>query len=530
MVGIRRGLLAAVLAGVLYALALPPFGLWPLGWVCLVPLMLAVRGRPLRQTALLGLLAGWTAALLAGWWVWPAMRHGYDASWFTSTFLLLLVVGPACGVAPCVAALLAEWSARSRLPLPRVLSWPLAWAFAEWVRTTGLLGPPWGLLAATQSPVPLHLQVADLGGPVFLSALLMVVNACIAESIATPERRRRLVASAAGVYALMVAYGGWCLAHAIREPTAEETAVALVQGNVASTQVEVHRMLTHRAHLAKPAVVVWPAGAWGEHSTDARSTFADELRGLTQPGQGLIVGFTDTTGGVRPDARRYVAAAGVTHWGFHRFYRKRRLVPFAEYAPLGIRALDLGGARRDSPLPLLPGPPAAQMLEYHDHGVIGALIGSEFLYPGLLVDSVAAGARWFAVLGDDAGYDRTPGAAQLHAQLALAAVATRRYVVRATNTGGSGGFDAWGRPLRFDTGEVVWPDEAGATAVRTEGLPARVRTTLPRGRAAWGLLQVEPIRPFSVFARTGNWPTWAPMIFWITYAGLLLLQRRTARP
>ncbi len=113
-IGLARDIVLALLMAVLYALALPPVGWWPLGWICLVPLMWAVRGRPLRQVLLLGAIAGWTYAVLTGWWVWVAAHHQFDTSSLVSTLFLLLIVGPACGVAPLIAAPVAEAAARSR--------------------------------------------------------------------------------------------------------------------------------------------------------------------------------------------------------------------------------------------------------------------------------------------------------------------------------------------------------------------------------------------------------------------------------
>ena len=56
------------------------------------------RGRPLKQVALLGLLAGWTYALLTGWWVYVAAHYHFGTSRLVAGLFLLLVVGPICGV------------------------------------------------------------------------------------------------------------------------------------------------------------------------------------------------------------------------------------------------------------------------------------------------------------------------------------------------------------------------------------------------------------------------------------------------
>src|SRR5690349_2934254 len=59
----------AVLSGVLYFLAFPGIDLWPLSFVALVPLILALRGQTPKHALLFGWLSGFTMTMLGFYWL-----------------------------------------------------------------------------------------------------------------------------------------------------------------------------------------------------------------------------------------------------------------------------------------------------------------------------------------------------------------------------------------------------------------------------------------------------------------------------
>ena len=71
----RAGLSAAALAAGLLALTLPPIGLWPLGWVCLVPLFAAANAAArARDAARIGFAAGLAFHGVAAHWIYHTCR------------------------------------------------------------------------------------------------------------------------------------------------------------------------------------------------------------------------------------------------------------------------------------------------------------------------------------------------------------------------------------------------------------------------------------------------------------------------
>src|SRR5438034_9850681 len=66
---------AAVLCGVFYFLAFPGIDVWPLGFVALIPLRLALLGQTPKRAFWLGWLSGLTMISLGFYWMVGMMRQ-----------------------------------------------------------------------------------------------------------------------------------------------------------------------------------------------------------------------------------------------------------------------------------------------------------------------------------------------------------------------------------------------------------------------------------------------------------------------
>src|SRR6185295_13781396 len=64
----------AILSGLLYFLAFPGIDLWPLSFVALVPLIVALRRQPARRAAGLGWMAGFTMTMTGFYWLLPMLK------------------------------------------------------------------------------------------------------------------------------------------------------------------------------------------------------------------------------------------------------------------------------------------------------------------------------------------------------------------------------------------------------------------------------------------------------------------------
>jgi apolipoprotein N-acyltransferase len=145
-------------------------------------------------------------------------------------------------------------------------------------------------------------------------------------------------------------------------------------------------------------------------------------------------------------------------------YRKILLVPFGEYVPM--RSLFFfAGSLMEGVSDFTAGKEI--MVAPVDGESLGAFICYEAIYPDLVRDFVRAGAGLLVNLTNDAWFGRSAAPYQ-HFNMAVArAVETRRYLVRAANTGISGIIDPYGRVVaqselftsQLISGEVSFLDE-----------------------------------------------------------------------
>jgi apolipoprotein N-acyltransferase len=184
-------MVAVVLGAGLFALALPPFDHAALAWLTLVPLLLAVRGRPVLSGLGYGILYGsawgWT---VTGWSVQAVERYfgfGTPLTVLAMCVFYAVVSAPTFGLFGAGAARLL--GARSRLV--RQLALPALWVAGELLRGR-LVEQPWGLLGYTQHAHPGLLQIAAVTGVYGVSFVLAFGNVALVEALGAPPGRQRL--------------------------------------------------------------------------------------------------------------------------------------------------------------------------------------------------------------------------------------------------------------------------------------------------------------------------------------------------
>ena len=457
----------AICAGVLAALAFPPFGVLPglLGYGLLMRLCdAAAPSRALRSAFWRGWLAGFAFFLIATWWVYEAFQvDAKNQGWMAPIAVALLAggLGLFWGAAGLVyRACKPKGPARGPA---RVLVFAGAFCLMEWLRGHILTGFPWDLAGETWKAGSAPSQAAALIGAYGLS--WVTVSAAAALTLVFEARRSR----AAGAWALtgavavvaLYAYGGLRLARPAPAPAAGSV-VRIVQPD--QPEQASYSDNDFRAIFARyltlsmlpaarpPDVIIWPEGAIPAAANDylAPGTWTrSAIEAALRPGQSLLDGAYRVEDG---DPQRYYNSlialrrlpGGLVETGR---YDKFRLVPFGEYLPLdslmgrlGVKQLvHVGDGFSSGPRPAAIHPEGLPPLQ--------PLICYESLFPGLGRDGSAKGVRaaWIVNVSDDAWFGRTYGPLQ-HLNLAsYRAIEEGLPIVRATPTGVSAVIDAYGR-------------------------------------------------------------------------------------
>ncbi|MCA1300495.1 apolipoprotein N-acyltransferase [Stappia indica] len=457
--GWQRWLLAA-LGGALAALAMPPFGWFPvlaLSFPALVWLLdgAIAPGARLAARARAGFVLGWWFGFgfhLAGLW-WIGRAFLVDAqlhAWMIPLAVLLLPAGLAIFTGLGVALAAAIW----RDGWGRLLALALALAGADALRGNVLSGFPWNTWGYAFGDVLWLAQPAALVG-VYGLGLLVTLVFCSLAGFAEPGGGRR--AGVAGVL-LFLAIGGFGAARLTQAgpPTSEPVALRLVQPSVPQEEKwkPENRSRVFATYLEMsdqpwtgadggdlPRVVIWPESAVPFLLTNEPGALSAIAR---------MLGPEDTlaTGAVRQGEATgsfYNSVYVVDGAGTIRdAYDKVRLVPFGEFLPFGdwLEAIGL------TKLVATPGEFRAGYRHRLLAPVTGPLMLPLICYEAIFPEAAtSADGRpgWILNVTNDAWFGDTPGPVQHFVQARMRAIEQGVPVVRVANTGISGVVDAQGR-------------------------------------------------------------------------------------
>jgi apolipoprotein N-acyltransferase len=394
------------------------------------------------------------------------------------------------------------WASRQQPATPVVFAaaW---WVLLEWGFPKII---PWSF-GDTLAASPLLRQGADLCGVYGLSFFILIVNACCAAAVtqrrAPPTQRLRPVATAATLMLAAAAYGALRL-HQLATPADDQLNVVIVQGGLHSGRDDLdaaneeawstYSTLSTQDSALRTDLLVWPETVlrvYLRQDDGYRERVIDLVRRLQQP---LLVGSLDLPrAGSGELNSAYLVEPGPRYETDMQVYHKLELLPFGEYVPATnilpflsrwqttgrfvagepARPIALRGAHRRTHEPI-----------EHDSRArltttsFAPSICFEAVRSGAFNQLVREGAEFLLNLTDDGWFGDSAGPYQHLNAATLRAVETRRWLVRASNSGVSAFVDP--------TGQIV--------------------ASLPLG--AIGVLRhaVTPSRVSSIYVRYGNWP------------------------
>jgi apolipoprotein N-acyltransferase len=427
--------------------------LWPLTWVALVPLVLALRHATPGRAFLLG---WWTETLIVWlafyWLVGTMVRYGL-LSVPLSLFLFALI-----GIGNGVRLGLFAWWVRLAGAIDGPWWYCLLLPAGTYVALDSLFPRvfPWYLGATQLRALPL-IQVADLTGVHGVTFLLVATSTVVAAFFPHPLRP---TAAARGLMRLVLAllllldlgYGLWRLPQITAAmQQAPSLRLALLQPNIGidekenpahqagnlRAQVEMSRAtLTHR-----PDLILWPETMYPCVVPRHTTHLAVPPLPHHPHTHWLIGALTLTHHNAEPHLfnSALLVASDARLLGQ---YDKQRLLPFGEYIPLQryfpfLRDLSptIGN--------LTPG--AGGVLTLPNGVALGPLICYEDILPALGRQASRQGAQVLINLTNDAWFGQTRAPAQHRLLAAFRAIENRVFLVRVTNTGLTSIIDARGR-------------------------------------------------------------------------------------
>ncbi|NLI83642.1 MAG: apolipoprotein N-acyltransferase [Deltaproteobacteria bacterium] len=431
----------SVLSGVLLTLGFPSLNLYFISWVALVPLMLALRGRGLREAFVWGYTCGLVHNFTVFFWIRYVIHH-YGGLPLPLALGILLLLCLYLGLYQAGFALMFHfWERRPRLML---VGLPCAWVLLEFIRAHAVTGFPWANLGYTQTPLLHLIQFADITGVYGVGWLVVLGNAVVFAWFTGPKP-----VAGSLVFALCLwgafHYGDVRIAQlkAVQETEAGFN-VAVIQGNIDQSQkwkpafqqetLRRYRQLSMEAVSGeqKPELLVWPeTSAPFLYGVDERLT--EQLNAIIEDaGVPILFGspsVVQVDGAVRFQNKAYLSDGTSRPLGE---YAKQHLVPFGEYVPLQ-RILFFVNRLVEFAGDFVPGRDVAPIL-FKEHS-LGVLICYEGIFPYLARRAVTRGATALVNITNDAWYGPTSAPYQ-HMEISRwRAVEFRRPLIRSANTG-----------------------------------------------------------------------------------------------
>jgi apolipoprotein N-acyltransferase len=340
----RRVLVAlslCLLAAALDILGFVGFGLFPLTWIALVPVLIAVRDVAPRRTFLYALFFG--AIANAGGYYWVAQMIREFGS--MSAFLGVLALALLCIYQGLSFALLFYLVRRAKTDLGIAPVWSLAVAYPAIELAFPLLFPYY--IGNSQYRFTAITQIVELTGLLGLTSLIGIMNGAAYELVESRLEKRRPVtrrlAIAFGAFAVVLLYG------LIRTPmidgrieAAKKLKVAMIQANLGAGEkhekmsefIERHREMSRAVSKEHPDVdlIVWPETAYNMEVPRDEKAFAARLgQGIDKP---MVLGMLTFEKGRSGRRQIYNSAISTSSTGemLSRF-DKVELLAFGETIP-----------------------------------------------------------------------------------------------------------------------------------------------------------------------------------------------------
>ena len=502
---------AAITGGMLVFLGYAGFDQFYLEWICLVPVLWAIRDQRPGRAFLIGWLAGIVMNIGGFYWAIHMFREFAGMPWPLAALGLLLL-------AAANGFLFAAWAWGTRL-ITLDTGWSVAWVSpVVWTALEKFWPEIFpNYLGASQYKFPLVTQVADLTGILGVTFVVVYFNSALFAAGEQWFRNRRgairQLLVLAAVMAAVLIYGKVRIGSVDRQAAAaDHLTIGLVQTNrgAGDKRHDPESLLREHQEMSRTLaasqsldLIVWPESVLGIRLASREGSLPTGLFGDTRTptlfGAVLLVG--EDGADQRPFDSALLADGAGRILGT---YDKMVLVPFGEYIPFGETFPALYS--------LLPVPGRFQPGESRKPLPFGKYLFSvnicyEDIFP-CQVRSLMQGGPNRRIpdvlfnLTNDSWYGKTTEPIEHLALASFRSIEHRRSLVRSTNTGISAFVDPVGRIV-------------ARSGIWTRGTLVG-RVAMMQGRTVYGLL--------------GDWIGWLCALMALVGIGrpLLVSARREA--
>jgi len=498
--------IAAVSGGVLLFLGYAGFDHYYLEWICLVPVLWAIRDQRPGRAFLIGWVAGIVGHAGGFYWVSGMFQEFAGMAWPLASLGLLLLAA-ANGI------VFAVWAWATRL-ITRDSGWNVVWISpVVWTAVEAFWPEMFpNYLGASQYRLSHLTQIADLTGILGVTLLVVYVNSALYSIIASWFGNRRFAWRQAlilvSVVVSVAVYGELRIRSVERQvQLAEKLTVGLVQTNRGagdkrrdpeSLLREHQEMSRALAGTAPLDLIVWPESVCFIDRTSREGLLPSDVLGdLRIPTLfGAVLRLSQ--GG---DPKLYNSALLADGMGrILGTYDKMVLVPFGEYIPFGDifpRLYSMSPATGR-----FWAGESREPLRFGRH-LLSVSICYEDIFPGH-IRSLMGGGRDRPIpeamfnLTNDSWYGNSTEPIEHLALASFRSIEHRRSLVRATNTGVSAFVDPVGRIV---SRSGIWTRETMVD-----------RIPLMKGR--------------TVYAQLGEWVGWVCAILALVGVGRAILAAR----
>jgi apolipoprotein N-acyltransferase len=428
-VSTRTAQLALALgAGLLVALAMPPWGFWPLAIVGVALFELAQGPTPTRAGA-------WWRGFLFGF-AWLSMGMGWMSQLSWPGYVAATLSYAAFHGVAAVAAPTGRW---------RVIGRPAAHTLVEALRFSWPFGGvPLASLGISQAGGPL-LVIARVGGVILLTWVVFQLGFALGAIVDTARAPRRdSYWPAFGAIGAVVVVVLLALVAPRGHDTGATLDVAAVQGGgrQGTSALDVPSIEVTDAHLAATRtiepdpsldLVLWPENVVDTDDFAASQQYRDIAAEAARLGVPIAVGVTEDVPG-RPGRITNYQVVITPDGRMTSRYDKVRRVPFGEYVPLRgiLKAL---GAPVDQVRTNAVAGTGPAYIELPGGQRLATVISWEVFFGGRARDGVRHGGQALINPTNGASYTGTILQTQQVASSRLRAVETGRWLVQAAPTG-----------------------------------------------------------------------------------------------